>query len=121
MVTLSVENQTNQWLLRRNWGYVLSEPLKDVAAGEVRVNLMVQNKNVEIENSLGKLWDLERLGIREEDVIHENLLETIEHIGERYRVKLPWKVVHPPMPSNYGNTLSRLRSQVRKLERSQMS
>ena len=50
-------------------------------------------------------------------MIHENLLETIEYTGKRYRVKLPWKVGHPPLPSNYGNALSRLRSQVRKLEK----
>ena len=50
-------------------------------------------------------------------MIHENLLETIEYTGKRYRVKLPWKVGHPSLPSNYGNTLSRLRSQVRKLEK----
>ena len=37
--------------------------------------------------------------------------------GERYRVKLPWKVGHRLLPSNYGNALSRLRSQVRKLEK----
>ena len=117
MVTLSVENETNLWLLRRNWGYVLPVPLKDVATGKVRVNLMVQNKKVDMENSLSKLWDLETLGIREKDVIHENLLETTEHTVERYRVKLPWKVGHPPLPSNYGNELSRLRSQVRKLEK----
>ena len=98
-------------------GYVLSGPLKGVATGEVHVNLMMQNKNVEIENNLRKLWDLETLGIREKDVIHENLLETIEYTGKRYRVKLPWKVGHPPLPSNYGNALSRLRSQVRRLEK----
>ena len=55
-------------------GYVLSGPLKGIATGEVLVNLMVQNKNVEIGNNLRKLWDLETLGIRENDVIHENLL-----------------------------------------------
>ena len=49
-------------------------------------------------------------------MIHENLLETIEHTSERYRVKLPWKVGHPLLPSG-GNALSRLRSQVRKLEK----
>ena len=37
-------------------GYVLSGPLKGIATGEVHVNLMVQNKNVEIENNLRKLW-----------------------------------------------------------------
>ena len=98
-------------------GYVYSGPLKGVATGEAHVNLMVQNKNVEIQNSLSKFWDLETLRVREKDVIHENLLETIEHTGERYCVKLPWKVGHPPLPSNYGNALSRLRSQVRKLEK----
>ena len=70
-------------------GYVLSGPLKGVATGEVHVNLMVQNKSVEIENNLRKLWDLETLGIREKDVIHENLLETIEYTGKHCRVKLP--------------------------------
>ena len=69
--------------------FFLHGTLKGVATGEVHVNLMVQNKNVEIENNLRKLWDLETLGIREKDVINENLLETTEHTGKRYRVKLP--------------------------------
>ena len=34
-------------------GYVLPGPLKGVATGEVHANLMVQNKNVEMANSLG--------------------------------------------------------------------
>ena len=72
---------------------------------------------MEIENNLRKLWGLETLGIREKDVIHENLLETIEYTGKQYRVKLPWEVGHPPLPSNYGNALSRLKSQVRRLEK----
>ena len=116
MATFSVENQTNLWLLRRNWD-VFSGPLKGIATGEVHVKLMVQSKNMETENSLSKLWDLETLGIREKDVIHKNLLETIEHTGEHYRVKLQRNVGHSTLPSNYRNALSRLRSQVRKLEK----
>ena len=63
------------------------------------------------------MWDLETLGIREGDEIHQEFTENIAFNGQRYSVKLPWKEGHDRLPSNYANSLSRMRSQVRKLRK----
>ena len=43
----------------------------------------------EIESSLHKLWDLDSIGIREIDKVHEDVVDHIEFTGERYSVGFP--------------------------------
>ena len=69
----------------------------------------------ELDSAVHKLWDLDTLGIKKEDEVHANLIDDIEFTGQRYSVKLPWKVGHKPLPSNYVSSLSRLSSQLKKL------
>ena len=64
------------------------------------------------------LWDLETLGIREiTDQVHESFENNISFNGSRYSVCLPWKEGHPQLPTNYGTSLYRLRTQMRRLEK----
>ena len=70
----------------------------------------------EIDSNLHKLWDLDSIGIREEDKVHESVLDDIAFTGSRYSVGLPWKLGHKPLPSNYNVCLLRLKSQVKKSE-----
>ena len=69
-----------------------------------------------IEEQVNKLWDLDSLGIRPKDNVHEALLDDIVFTGERYSVSLPWKEGHGPLPLNYNNCVARLKSQIRKLK-----
>ena len=86
----------------------------------VSVNLVGHGKvrdASETEDFVHKLWDYETLGIREGDEVHEALKDAISFNGERYQVRLPWKEGHGVLPSNYGNSLKRLKGQMQKLKR----
>ena len=64
------------------------------------------------------MCDLETIGIREiTDQVHESLENNISFNGSRYPVCLPWKEGHPQLPTNYGTSLYRLRTQMRRLEK----
>ncbi|XP_032237066.1 uncharacterized protein LOC116617947 [Nematostella vectensis] len=67
-----------------------------------------------LDREIAKLWDLETLGIRETRGVQEEFLDNISFNGERYSVKLPWKVNHKPLPTNNESSLGRLHSTMRK-------
>ena len=110
-------------------GWVLSGPIKgkklsaftetsiNLAIGHdfQSVNMIGQDANKKLEADVAKLWDLETLGIRSTDNVHEELLDTVEHNGSRYSVRLPWKAGHRPLPTNYSLSVNRLKGQLRKL------
>ena len=101
-------------------GWVLSGPMKGFRDdSQISVNLVSQvipRDNRELEDGVRKLWDLETLGIREENEIHEALKDGILFNGERYEVSLPWKEGHGPLPNNYRNSLKRLKGQIERLQ-----
>ena len=78
-------------------------------------NLIVEDQK-EINGIVSKLWDLETLGIRENDPVHMALEEEIVFNGERYTVPLPWRAGKFKVPVNRGLAEGRLRNQHRKLK-----
>ena len=105
-------------------GWVLSGPLKRKEADskqEVSVNFIAQDSTAidrgRLENEVNKLWDLDSLGIKVNDEVHETFEDDIEFRNGRYSVKLPWKQGHDSLPSNYGNSLSRMRGQLKRLRK----
>ena len=103
-------------------GWVLSGPLKGKKGSSVEnVNinfvtdsqsLHIDTHNESLEKEVQKMWDLETIGINEIDDVYEGFLDNVRHTGERYTVKLPWKVGHKPIPTYYSVSLSRLKSQI---------
>ena len=63
------------------------------------------------------MWDLESLGIKANEEVHESFENDISFIDGRYSVKLPWKQGHEPLPSNYANSLPRMKGQIKRLKR----
>ena len=63
------------------------------------------------------MWDLETLGIRQDNEVHETVKDDIIFTGNRYSVGLPWKIGHNKLPSNYGNCVARLQGQLRKFKK----
>ena len=64
-----------------------------------------------------KLWYLETVGIQNKgNDVHEALKDEISINGERYVVGLPYKEGHKQLPSNYYNSLKRLKGQIHKLQ-----
>ena len=80
-------------------GWVLSGPLKGKVVGlhkNNNVSLIHDplpnfhiDSSAKLNGDVQKLWDLETLGIRSTDEVHEELLDNVTLNGERYSVKLP--------------------------------
>ena len=107
-------------------GWVLSGPLQGEKLNSMNcsVNFCIDaisplaNEKHDLDLKVNRLWDLDSLGIREADKVHEHVLDNITFNGTRYSVRLPWKMGHQPLPSNYNISVQRLKSQVKKLESS---
>ena len=113
--------------VKTSLGWVLSGPLKGkkldyLYDNDCQVNICIDESssvaclgNQDLDSKLNKLWDLDSIGIREVDKVHETVLDDIKFTGYRYSVGLPWKLGHKPLPSNYNVSYLRLKSQVKKL------
>ena len=110
-------------------GWVISGPLK----GKITENsedcistlFCIENDEVyfagiekpnSLDKDVGKLWDLDSVGVRPVDTVYTDVIDNITFTGKRYAVGLPWKVGHKQLPSNYSNCFSRLKSQIKKLQ-----
>ena len=103
-------------------GWVLSGPMRvqNVERMESAQVTFIGQKISEgetLESTVHNLWSFEGLGIVEEDRVHEEFLDNVSFTGDRYLVKLPWKQGHDKLPDNYSNSLARLNSQLRRLEK----
>ncbi|XP_028512935.1 uncharacterized protein LOC110232368 [Exaiptasia diaphana] len=76
-------------------------------------------KITRVERQIAKLWDLDSVGVREVDEVHEAFSDNNQFNGTRYSVGLPWKVSHATLPSNYNLSQSRMKGQIRKLGKQQ--
>jgi hypothetical protein len=57
---------------------------------------VMSNPTDHLHNQLEKLWDLETLGIRDnEHTIESKFMEEIKFDGKHYEVKLPYREEHP--------------------------
>ncbi|XP_064635263.1 uncharacterized protein LOC135492635 [Lineus longissimus] len=75
-------------------------------------------------DDLPRLWDLDAIGIEDPgqppDPDITNLKDFQQYIRKApnepgYVAKLPWKLDHQPLPTNYANTCQRTRTMIRKL------
>ena len=111
----------------RELGWVLSGPIKrryefsEASVPEVSVNFISQDSagldKASLDREVSRLWDLESLGIKSSDEVHESFENEIEFLEGRYSVKLPWKLGHDPLPSNFANSVSRMKGQLKRLKR----
>ena len=109
-------------------GWVLSGPIKGKTLNDTSLacnvnlnlidstSLMTKSENLDLKVQVEKLWDLDSIGIRSDNEVHAAVIDNIFFTGSRYSVGLPWKVAHKPLPSNYVESLVRLKSQVKKLK-----
>ena len=62
----------------------------------------MQYEDMNLERQLKQFWDLETLGIRDEELsLYDKFLETVSYDGTRYQVRLPWKELHAALPNNF--------------------
>ena len=114
--------------LETELGFVLSGPLKEKRADDenagTHVNMVVGEPLVlvnvgmaNVEEAVHRLWDLDSLGIKESDEVRDGFGDSIGFDGQRYSVKLPWKVGNTTLPTNYELSLSRMKAQVKRLRK----
>ena len=103
-------------------GLVPSGPLKGNAINFsefTNVNICIENfpsKKQEKELSLLKLWDLDSIGIREENEVHKSVIDNISFTGSKYSIGLLRKFGHGPVPLNLANSQARLKSKFKRLK-----
>ena len=100
-------------------GWVVSGPLRGSSEFKTTsVNFVSQSGNQNANNigyDVNKLWDLETLGVKEFNDVHEALIDKIKFNGSNYLVKLPWKQGHGHLSTNYSNSLARMKGQIKRL------
>jgi len=68
-----------------------------------------QTESVGLDEQLRSFWELESLGIQEEEkTLYDDFANNITFSDGRYKVSLPWKEFHEPLPDNYQLSLKRL-------------
>ncbi|XP_065068275.1 uncharacterized protein LOC135693670 [Rhopilema esculentum] len=126
MVKLNEGGPGEPVAIKTAMGWVLSGPLQGKKSdfNESNFNFMSESPILllkcdrsALEDKIQKLWDLETIGIRERNEVHETLLDNITFNGERYFVGLPWKAGNKVLPTNFDNALARFNSLIRKLKK----
>ena len=100
-------------------GWVLSGPAFARDSAQCSMNLTtthvlhVDSQRAEsagLEEQLRSFWELESLGIhQEEKTLYDDFTSNVAFQDGRYKVSLPWKEFHDPLPDNYQLSLKRLR------------
>ncbi|RUA04969.1 MAG: hypothetical protein DSY43_05550 [Gammaproteobacteria bacterium] len=107
------------WLLSGCAGGISSnDPPHHKSITNYAVVRLEDDVNKDTTFSLKKFWELESIGISdeqqkkemsgEEDYALQQFHSTISFDGERYEVGLPWKRNHPELASNYPQALRRM-------------
>ena len=103
-------------------GYLLSGPLGGPSCDSKASVLFLTTDSHDEEFRIQNYWDLESLGITDdpeistrEDHFRSFCDTNLNHDGERYVAKLPWKVDHNPLPTNYAVSMKRTRNMVNRL------
>ena len=73
--------------------------------------------NKSLEEQIQSLWDLDSIGIRDKQSVHESFLESIKFEDGRYSVKLPFKSNNKFLPDNYQLSLARLHNLFKSLSK----
>ena len=112
--TLRAENGPTAIYTKLGW--VLSGPVPLLAVTTNFIETYTLSVDTQLDDKLKKFWDLETLGITDNDESLHNELDIHYKCG-RYEVSLPWKEPYPTLPSNYDLSLKRLKGQLYRLHR----
>ena len=107
-------------------GWVLSGPLSHNDPSQCAMNLSVTHvlhsgTVSEYPHTLGDqlraFWELEALGIRDEErTLYDDFTAVVKFENGRYKVPLPWREFHDPLPTNYQLSVNRLQGLLRRLK-----
>ena len=84
--------------VRTKLGWVLSGPLRGKKFSDsINVNYvsaLSKNEKLELDSAVNKLWDLDNLGIRPENEVHESMVDDILFTGEQYSAEKVYYMPH---------------------------
>ncbi len=87
-----------------------------LVAHVLRTSISVEESNRRLERELHKFWDLESVGIVDEErTIYEQFIDLVQLQEGPYEVFLPWKDSSEVIPDNYQMCVNRLHSLLRRL------
>ena len=127
LVTGSVCRGTNgPTAVHTKMGWVLSGPSSHCKPDRCAMNLSVTHVlHVEtvsespcaLDDQLRGFWELESLGVRDEErTLYDDFTGVVRFENGRYKVPLPWKEFHDPLPDNYLLSVNRLQGLLRRLK-----
>ena len=107
------------------FGWVLSGPAdpdqcRSTHAGVATTHMLRADsqptESTQLTEQLRSFWELESLGILDEEkTLYDEFTGTVTFHEGRYKVPLPWKDFHEPLPDNYHLCVKRLRGLLRRL------
>lgn len=75
-----------------------------------------QPSETNLNEQLKSFWELESLGIKgEEKTLYDEFTSRVLFREGRYKVSLPWKEFHDPLPDNYSLSVNQLRGLLHRL------
>ena len=108
-------------------GWVLSGPVKGIPPQDSSVNFIsthslkvgTQTTPRDLDERLKTFWDLETLGIKENECsVYEDFERSVSFKEGRYEVRRPWKEPHPELTNNYELSERRLDGLLKRLRQS---
>ena len=119
-----IRGESGPVTLRTRLGWVLTGPVSSVEQSQtvsmvtIALKISTSNSSRELERQLRAFWDLESLGILDqESSLYEQFKRNIVFKDGRYEVPLPWRSSFANISLNYQLCLKRLRSLLRRLQR----
>ena len=106
-------------------GWVLSGPVSAPSSARCAMNLTTthvlrtdaqMSETIGVDAQLRSFWELESLGIHEEKTLYDDFASNVSFEDGRYKVSLPWKEFHEPLPNNYHLSLKRLQGLLHRLK-----
>ena len=70
-----------------------------------------------LDQQVHKLWDLETIGIIDNDSVHDEFLRKLKFENKRYSVSLPFRRHHDVLPDNFDLCVNRLDSLLKRLKK----
>ena len=119
-----IRGESGPVALQTRLGWVLTGPVLSVEQSQtasmvtIALKISTSNSSSELERQLSAFWDLESLGILDqESSLYEQFKRNIVFKDGRYEVPLPWRSSFADISLNYQLCLRRLRSLLRRLQR----
>ena len=106
------------WVLSCPVGNLPKERLSSIQFQSTHVlRVYSGNSDDTLYKDFEKVWDLDSIGIREKDTVHEAFEKNVSFEDGRYCVYLPLKEHHKLLPNNHENSVASLSSHLKQLRR----